>query len=97
MCISNHDLSHHHPSFRKVIMPQIGFGTYKFKKKSGEAERAVLDAFELGYRHVDTAFIYGGETTEVEVGNAIALSTTIPRKDMFVTTKQWRAESLSWI
>ena len=71
-------------------MPQVGFGTYKFKKGSGEAERAVVDALELGYRHIDTAFIYGGEKTELEVGNAI-VSSNVPREDIFLTTKQWRA------
>jgi len=78
------------PDIKDVLMPQIGLGTYKFKRGSGEAKRTILDALELGYRHIDTAFIYGREETEKEVGNAITQS-NIPRSDIFLTTKQWRA------
>lgn len=89
------DKSAEHPNPSVVQMPQIGFGTYKFKKDSGEAETAVLQALSVGYRHIDTAFIYGGEKTELEVGRALqqAMSddTTLKRSDLFVTTKQWRA------
>jgi diketogulonate reductase-like aldo/keto reductase len=45
----------------------------------------VETALELGYRHIDTAFIYGNEK---EVGAAIASSGT-PRDEIFVTTKIW--------
>ena len=41
-----------------IMIPSIGLGTYKFKKGSGMAEQAVLDALRLGYRSIDTAFIY---------------------------------------
>eukprot|EP00980_Cylindrotheca_fusiformis_P030902 scaffold25611_cov122-Cylindrotheca_fusiformis.AAC.1 len=71
-------------------MPQIGFGTYKFKKGSGDAVQAVRKALQVGYRHIDTAFIYGGEQTEIEVGNAVQ-NCGIPRSELFLTTKQWRA------
>lgn len=79
-----------------IDMPIIGFGTYKFKSGSGEAETAVINALQVGYRSVDTAFIYGGEQTEKEVGRAIirALSVSgnkLSRRDIFLTTKQWRA------
>jgi len=77
-----------------VKIPSIGLGTYKFKKGSGDAQQAILDASRLGYRHFDTAFIYGGEQTEKEVGKAIVELTTtgmIPRSELFLTTKQWRA------
>ena len=47
-----------------VKMPAIGLGTYKFKKGSGEAKKATIDALRMGYRAIDTAFIYGGEKTE---------------------------------
>ena len=52
-------------------MPVIGIGTYKFKKGSGEASEAIQEALKLGYRHIDTAFIYGGEKTEKEIGDAL--------------------------
>ncbi len=79
-----------------IHMPQIGFGTYKFKKGSGDAERAVREALCSGYRSIDTAFIYGGEMTEKEVGQAIhdissSSTSDISRSDIFLTSKQWRA------
>lgn len=83
--------------FNDVSIPIIGLGTYKFKKASGQAEKAVIDALGLGYRMIDTAFIYGGEETEKEVGKAlktVLLSPSTPsisRSDIFITTKQWRA------
>lgn len=83
------------PGAEEVHMPQVGFGTYKFKKGSGDAEKAVLEALQVGYRHFDTAFIYGGEQTEREVGNALQKSYSAengpPRSELFITTKQWRA------
>ena len=74
----------------EVSMPQIGLGTYKFPKGSGECTKTVLNALDIGYRHIDTAFIYGGEQTELEVGEALQAS-NIPRSEIFLTTKQWRA------
>ena len=79
-----------------VNIPMIGLGTYKFKKGSGLAHQAVLDALNLGYRHIDTAFVYAGETTEREIGAALeeamsSTSTPIFRSEIFLTTKQWRA------
>jgi diketogulonate reductase-like aldo/keto reductase len=62
----------------------VGFGTWQ--TPDGEvAESAVLAAFEAGYRHIDTAAIYGNE---VSVGRAIAQS-SVPRQDIYVTTKLW--------
>ncbi len=64
-----------------VRMPLVGLGTWK---ASGEdAYRAVLTALEVGYRHVDTATVYGNET---EVGRALAGS-GLPREEVFVTSK----------
>jgi diketogulonate reductase-like aldo/keto reductase len=75
-----------------VILPWVGFGTYKLGK--AVAYQAVLTALECGYRCIDTAFIYGGETTEKLVGNAIkkAIETKIlqSRQQVFVVTKHWR-------
>jgi 2,5-diketo-D-gluconate reductase A len=50
-----------------------------------DTERAVSEAFEVGYRHIDTAAIYGNEEG---VGAAIEKS-GIPRRELFVTTKLW--------
>ena len=64
-------------------IPALGFGTYEL---TGDAcIRAVGTALETGYRHIDTAQIYGNES---EVGTAIAGS-GIPRTDIFLTTKIW--------
>jgi 2,5-diketo-D-gluconate reductase A len=64
-------------------IPQLGFGVFKVDPK--ETERAVSEALEVGYRHIDTAAIYGNEEG---VGRAIAQS-GIPRDRLFVTTKLW--------
>jgi diketogulonate reductase-like aldo/keto reductase len=64
-----------------VNMPMLGLGT--FKVTEGEAYDTVLEALKLGYRHIDTAQIYGNEAS---VGRAIHDS-GIPREDIFVTTK----------
>jgi 2,5-diketo-D-gluconate reductase A len=64
-------------------IPQLGFGV--FKVDPAETERIVTDALEAGYRHIDTARIYGNEEG---VGRAIAAS-GIPREELYVTTKLW--------
>ena len=62
-------------------IPQLGFGVFKIDP--AETERIVTDALEVGYRHIDTAAIYGNEEG---VGRAIAAS-GIPRDELFITTK----------
>ena len=77
---------------QQVLMPWVGFGTYRLGQKKSRS--ATLEALTNGYRHIDTAFVYGGQTTEIEVGKAIedALEKDIlqKREDLFITTKQWR-------
>ena len=63
-------------------IPAIGFGTWQDKDAQ---EPAVTHALKAGYRHIDTARIYG---TEPAVGNAIKKS-GIPRDQIFLTTKLW--------
>ena len=48
----------------------------------------MTSAFEAGYRHIDTAAIYGNEAG---VGRAIAAS-GLPRDDLFITTKLWNSD-----
>lgn len=67
-------------------IPQLGFGV--FRVDPDEAERIVTDALEVGYRHIDTAAVYGNE---VGVGRAIAAS-GIPRDELFITTKLWNSD-----
>ena len=64
-------------------VPQLGFGVFKVDPK--QTEGIVTDALEIGYRHIDTARIYGNEEG---VGRAISAS-GIPREQLFVTTKLW--------
>jgi 2,5-diketo-D-gluconate reductase A len=63
-------------------IPQLGFGV--FQVEPGETKRVVLEALEVGYRHIDTAAGYENETA---VGEAIAES-GISRDELFITTKQ---------
>ncbi|MBU2671015.1 aldo/keto reductase [Actinoplanes bogorensis] len=62
-------------------MPLLGFGTWQMRGES--AYQAVRDALEAGYRHLDTATMYGNEA---EVGRALKDS-GVPRDEVFVTTK----------
>lgn len=64
-----------------ISMPLLGLGVYDMYNQ--EAERAILQALEIGYRLIDTASMYGNE---VEVGNAIRQS-GLPREEIFLTTK----------
>ncbi|MEV4348486.1 aldo/keto reductase [Actinoplanes sp. NPDC049596] len=62
-------------------MPLLGFGTWQLR--GDHAYQAVRDALEAGYRHLDTATMYGNED---EVGRALKDS-GVPRDEVFVTTK----------
>jgi 2,5-diketo-D-gluconate reductase A len=63
------------------LMPLLGFGTWQIKGK--DAVRAASAALETGYRHLDTATVYGNER---QVGQALAES-GVPRDEVFLTTK----------
>jgi len=65
-------------------IPGIGFGTWQITPSSN-AKEMVLAALKAGYRHIDTAKIYGNEDG---VGEAIRES-GIPRHELFITTKLW--------
>ncbi|MFE5394634.1 aldo/keto reductase [Streptomyces sp. NPDC056568] len=69
-----------------VEMPQLGFGVWQVP--DDEAETAVAQALEAGYRSIDTAAIYGNEEG---TGKAIAAS-GVAREDLFVTTKLWNTD-----
>ncbi|MEA2613792.1 MAG: 2,5-diketo-D-gluconate reductase, partial [Chloroflexota bacterium] len=62
-------------------MPLLGFGTWQITGR--EAVTATTAALEVGYRHLDTATVYGNEA---EVGRALRDS-GVARDDVFVTTK----------
>lgn len=64
-------------------IPAIGLGTWPMK--GAECVRAVSSALGIGYRHIDTAAMYGNEA---EVGEGLRAS-GVARDDVFVTTKVW--------
>ncbi len=70
-----------------VKMPYFGLGVFQ-TKEGEEVRRAVTWALEAGYRHIDTASLYGNEKG---VGEAIA-SGGIPRGEIFVTSKVWNSD-----
>jgi 2,5-diketo-D-gluconate reductase B len=66
-----------------ISLPRLGLGTYRMQ---GDVCRtAVESALALGYRHIDTAEMYGNEDA---IGAAIAAA-GVARKDLHVTTKVW--------
>jgi 2,5-diketo-D-gluconate reductase B len=66
-----------------ISLPRLGLGTYRMQ---GDVCRAAVEsALGLGYRHIDTAEMYGNEDA---IGPAIAAS-GVARKDLHVTTKVW--------
>lgn len=67
-----------------VDIPQFGLGVY-LTNSGAECVNAVTWALEAGYRHIDTARIYGNEK---EVGEAVRNS-RVRREDIFITTKLW--------
>ena len=70
-----------------VAMPLLGFGTYQIPA-GGRCERAVAHALKRGYRHIDTAALYGNEA---DVGRAVRNS-GLSRDDIFVVTKLWNSD-----
>ncbi len=67
----------------RLRIPRIGLGTWTMR--GAEAQRAVEGAIALGYRHIDTAAMYGNEDA---VGAGIAAS-GLAREEIFLTTKVW--------
>jgi 2,5-diketo-D-gluconate reductase B len=75
-----------HQTIRGKKVPSLGLGTYRL---TGDAcERAVERALAMGYRHVDTAQMYGNEA---EVGRGIEDS-GVERGEIFLTTKIWPSD-----
>ena len=73
-----------------VLMDQAGYGTYKVPAE--DAAPLVSAALSLGYRHIDTAALYGNEEG---VGKAVRNFTDaghVVREDLFVTSKVWNTD-----
>ena len=68
----------------KYKIPQFGLGVYQIPGDA-ETEKACLEAFKLGYRHIDTAHAYQNERG---VGAAVK-KCGIPREEIFITSKLW--------
>lgn len=70
-----------------VEMPCIGFGTYRMTEGE-ETVQAILQAIQMGYRHIDTASYYQNEKS---VGEAVRRS-ALPREELFITSKVWNTD-----
>jgi 2,5-diketo-D-gluconate reductase B len=72
-----------HLQTQGISLPRLGLGTFRLQ---GDACRAAVEsALSLGYRHIDTAEMYGNEEA---IGAAIAAS-GVARRELHVTTKVW--------
>ena len=72
-----------HLQTQGISLPRLGLGTFRMQ---GDACRAAVEsALGLGYRHIDTAEMYGNEEA---IGAALAAA-GVPRRDLHVTTKVW--------
>src|SRR3954471_19142120 len=73
------------PIFESTLtrMPRLGFGTWPMR--GSECQAAVESAIGLGYRHIDTAEMYGNEDA---VGAAIHAA-GVQREAIYLTTKVW--------
>lgn len=72
-------------------MPVIGLGTASMTLPTHEALTSIfIDAFEVGYRHLDTAALY---RSEEPLGNAVAKALKVglvkSREEVFITSKLW--------
>lgn len=70
-----------------IKIPAIGFGVFMIPA-DGSTYKAVREALDAGYRHIDTATAYFNEE---EVGKAVRDS-GIPREEIFVTSKLWLSQ-----
>src|SRR5690349_15953553 len=75
----------------EVEMPRLGLGVYQ-SPPGRITQRVVKYALNIGYRHIDTAYIYGNES---DIGNAV-LESGISREEVFVTTKLWNTDQVGY-
>ncbi len=70
-----------------IQIPRLGLGVYQIPPGNSTV-KAVKYALEIGYKHFDTAMIYGNES---DVGKALKES-NVKREDIFITTKVWNSD-----
>ncbi|MCC9145512.1 MULTISPECIES: aldo/keto reductase [unclassified Arthrobacter] len=73
-----------------VLMDEVGFGTYKIPPDA--AAGLCLDALGAGYRHIDTAALYGNEAGVGEALDSFISGGGAGRSDLFVTSKVWNTD-----
>jgi methylglyoxal/glyoxal reductase len=73
-----------------VEIPRFGLGVYQ-SPPGKTTQRIVRYALKIGYRHIDTAYIYNNES---DVGKAILESGT--QREVFVTTKLWNTNQVGY-
>ncbi len=73
-----------HLEIRGSSIPSIGLGTWALRGET--CQQVVLAALELGYRHIDTAEMYGNE---LAIGEALKKS-SVRREEIFLTSKVWQ-------
>lgn len=75
-------------------IPLVGLGTAEYPFGESDIKRSVLDAIEVGYRHLDTASVY---KSEKPVGDAVAESVRRglikSRDELFITSKLWCSDA----
>lgn len=70
-----------------ILIPRLGLGVYQIPPGKSTV-KAVKYALKIGYKHFDTAMIYGNES---DVGRALRES-EVKREDIFITTKVWNSD-----
>lgn len=74
-----------------VEIQNVGFGTWKATDKE-QCKNSVRIALETGYRHIDTAAIYGNEDAVGEGINEFLKTNSVSREELFIVTKVWNTE-----
>ncbi|XP_016193252.1 non-functional NADPH-dependent codeinone reductase 2 [Arachis ipaensis] len=75
-----------------ITMPLIGLGTYSFPNDRNITELAIHNALQIGYRHFDTAKIYGSEPAVGKALNDAMFDGVVEREDIFLTSKLWGSD-----
>ncbi|UXI18069.1 hypothetical protein NH340_JMT04012 [Sarcoptes scabiei] len=70
-------------------IPMIGLGTSRIGQTDEDVIRAIKDAIDIGYRHIDTADFYQNEKAIGQALEDLFKSGKINREDLFITTKVW--------